>query len=313
VIAVDWLEAYREDLREVFAEAERIVRQFPSPLDSMASAYLEKFSVFREDSSKNYICYLLPFWTRAATNLDAAVYRRLSLANVFVMLHFFIQDDLMDSKTPNCRDMLPLSNYMQHEYMNVYRALFPPESLFWHYYQTYLSEWADAVIHENDRDYFTHERGKLAHKASPVKLASTASFLLAGKAEFIPMASQNVDAALVTLQMVDDYADWREDMADGAYNSLVSFAQHEMPEQPMTESLMFKLIYDRNLLDAFARQAIQHHRSLEQLPFKLADIVSFHHSLVESLVSAAQYIEEEKKKLESGSFFYYLSKIENLG
>jgi hypothetical protein len=310
---VDWLEAYKEDLREVFSEAERIVNRFPSPIDRMASAYLEKFSVLREGSNKNYICYLLPFWTREATNLDAAVYRRLSLANVFVMLHFFIQDDLMDSKTPNCRDMLPLANFMQHEYMNIFRAMFPPESLFWHYYQTYLSEWADAVIHENDRDYFAHESGKLAHKASPVKLASTGSFLLAEKPEFIPMVSQNVDAALVTLQMVDDYADWQEDMSDGAYNSLVSFAQNSVPEQPITESLMRKLIYDRGLLDAFAELAVGHHRSLTGLPFKLPDIVSFHHSLVESLTGAAACIAEEKKKLESGGFYYYLSKIENSG
>lgn len=314
VIAVDWLEKYRTELKEVFAEADRIVRRFPSPLGNMASAYLDKFTILREDSNKNYICYLLPFWTEEATHLDYALYRQLSLANVFVMLHFFIQDDLMDSSAPNCRDMLPLTNFMQHEYMNIFRSLFAPESVFWHYYPIYLSEWADAVMHENDGGYFAQQHGKLAHKASPVKLAGTGALILADKPELIAPVSQNVDAALVALQMVDDYADWQEDLAEGNYNSLVALAQTRLPEgEPVTEAWMRKLIYDQNVLELFAQSAIEHQRSLELISYRLPSIDSFHQSLVDSLIGAADFIEQEKKKLESGGFFYFLSNKEKLG
>ncbi|KIL39804.1 hypothetical protein SD70_17835 [Gordoniibacillus kamchatkensis] len=311
---MDWLEPYRSELREVFAEAERVCGRLPAPVAKMAAAYLDKFSIQNEGSGKNYICYTLPFWMKEETRLNPELYRQLSLANVFLMLHFFIQDDLMDSGMPNCREMLPLANFMQHEYMSVYQILFPPESSFWSYYRTYLSEWADAVLHENDPGYFAERHGRLAHKASPVKLASTGSLLLADKHELIPAVSDIVDAVLDTLQTVDDYADWQEDLADGNYNALVALVRSLLPEgEAVTESVMHKWIYDRSVLDLYAQNAADRHRSLRQQPFNLPDLVSFHGSLVDNLVSAAATIENEKSRLISGGLYYLLSKEGKIG
>ncbi len=58
---MDWFIAHKKDLDDVFPEAEHIVRAFPAPLDHLGLAYLAKFDGSKEDSTKNYICYLLPY------------------------------------------------------------------------------------------------------------------------------------------------------------------------------------------------------------------------------------------------------------
>ena len=67
---------------------------------------------------------------------------KLSLANVFVMLYYFIQDDIMDSAKGEHKDKLPLANLFHMQFLSIYRELFPSSSPFWSYYETYITEWS---------------------------------------------------------------------------------------------------------------------------------------------------------------------------
>jgi hypothetical protein len=200
-------------------------------------AYLKKFSVLEEDSTKNYICYLLPFWVKELTGITNEEARKLSLANVFIMLYFFIQDDLMDTAPVEWKQQLALGNLFYLEFLEIYRDEFPSDSPFWLYFRTYITEWADSVTNENDQDYFKHQPTRVATKASPLKLASTGALLLSNKADTIDIVTDFIDHVLVTLQMVDDWVDWQDDLEEGSYNCLLSMIKLELQrehEQPVT-------------------------------------------------------------------------------
>ena len=53
----------------------------------------------------------------------------MSLANVFIMLYFFIQDDVMDSPEVQAdwNEQLALSNLFYLLFLDLYRQEFPPD------------------------------------------------------------------------------------------------------------------------------------------------------------------------------------------
>lgn len=161
---MDWLSTHKDNMDEVFAEAENLIRAFPEPLNRHGLAYFAKFDLRQEKSTKNYICYLLPFWMQEIVSLPNETVRKLSLANVFVMLYYFVVDDIMDSAKGEHKDKLPLANLFQLQYQKVYRVLFPSQSPFWHYYETYVLEWAGAVAGELGGDYFHTDKERLPGK-----------------------------------------------------------------------------------------------------------------------------------------------------
>lgn len=72
------------------------------------------------------------------------------------------------------------------EYERVYRELFPSCSPFWHAFNRYSAEWAEAVSMEQEQDFFQSERIKIAHKASPVKLSAVEPLILAERIIYCP-------------------------------------------------------------------------------------------------------------------------------
>ncbi|NRF92308.1 hypothetical protein HQN89_14945 [Paenibacillus frigoriresistens] len=125
---MNWFLAHEKDLADVFAEAEHIISTFPTPLDHLGLAYLATFDGRKEESTKNYICYLLPYWMKDITELPPESMNKLSLANVFVMLYYFIQDDIMDSAKGEHKDKLPLANLFHMQFLSIYREMFPAGS-----------------------------------------------------------------------------------------------------------------------------------------------------------------------------------------
>lgn len=128
----------------------------------------------------------------------------------------------MDSQESSAYEKLPLANLLYVEFLNIYRILFPEPSAFWILFNRYIMEWADSVSNENTSDYFLNDRVKIAYKASPLKLSSTAALLMSGKSDLVPQAEELIHSVLLTLQMLDDYEDWKEDLSAGNYNCLLS-------------------------------------------------------------------------------------------
>jgi hypothetical protein len=305
-----WLTAYEKQLVDVFNEARQIVRQFPTPMDQLGLAYLAKFDASDAGSTKNYICYLLPYWMEDICELPPDTFNKLSLANVFVMLYYFIQDDIMDSAKGEHTTKLPLGNLFHLQFLKIYRELFQTHSPFWNYYETYIIEWSQSVTNETLSDYFHNDIRQIAKKASPVKNASTAALLLTNQAELIPVVSEAVEQTLVTLQMLDDWADWEEDMEDKSYNCLLASIRMRLQlpaESELTPEIVKHQLYVLDFLASYGAVADQHHKDLLDLPIAMNPMVNFHASIVQNIYALAEEIKNRRSTLASGGFYYFLS------
>lgn len=235
-----WYERYKSRLKGLFNSALDTIAGFPAPLNELGLAYAKKFDPVDNDGGKDYICTLLPYWLQEPASLTDKQCGQLALANVYGMLYFFIQDDVMDSKVAgdDWKSQLALGNLLQLEMYRVLRELFPSHSPLWDYYNSYVRTWADSVVNEGNGNYFLTNPLRTAGKAGPVKVSVAGAWLLALDAsgergnssqedelilkEKIRYTEEAVDTALMTLQMLDDWSDWREDLTDGSYNGLLA-------------------------------------------------------------------------------------------
>ncbi|MGG1519585.1 class 1 isoprenoid biosynthesis enzyme [Paenibacillus oryzisoli] len=306
-----WLTKHEMSLGRVFEAVTERVRQYPAPLDQLGLSYAAKFDVGQEGSSKNYVCYLLPYWMEDVGELSSETQDKLAIANIFIMLYYFIQDDIMDSSKGEHREKLPLANLFQMDYMAIYRELFPAFSPFWSYYETYVCEWADSVTNEGSRDDFFDDKLRIARKASPVKNASTGALLLTGQAHLIPEVTAAVELSLVTLQMLDDYADWEEDLEEGSYNCLLASIRRKLNFSridTLTVEAVKHELYVLDHADVYSEIAAAHHENLHHMSIHMDQLYEFHESLVRNLQNISQEIKEQRKQLLLGGFFHFMSK-----
>ncbi|MFC7677981.1 hypothetical protein [Paenibacillus sp. GCM10028914] len=312
---MDWFKPFESDLSEVFAECGDKISNFPAPLNEIGRKYIQKFDVFQQGSAKNYICYLLPFWMNDLTSLSQDIYRKLSTANIYGMLYFFIQDDIMDTHpddyTPGMwKHQLALANLLHTEFISIYLQLFQANSPFWNYFKDYIQEWSEGVMHESQHDYFQHNPIHIAKKAAPVKLGSTAALLLADRHDLIPAAADLMNNVLLTLQMMDDWADYEQDLSDGSYNCLLSLIKSEnnLPRShTLTTEEVHRAIYLHEALSHYVNIASTTHQRLLNSSLNSPHVISFHKTLVDELKLEAENIENGRKMLEHGGLQYYLS------
>jgi hypothetical protein len=302
---MDWYERYKPSLMEAYGEAERTIGRFPSPLKEAGLAYAESFHPVKVETGKDYICTLLPFWLREASGISGERCGQLALANVYGMLYFFMLDDVMDgAPSGGNKERLALANLFYLEMFAVFRALFPSDSPFWSYYERYVAVWADSVVNESGDNYFVRDPLRMAGKAAPVKVACAAAWLLAGRPERIAASEEAVDIALMTLQMLDDWADWETDMAEGNYNGLVAMiaarADEDGTRAPLTSEQVRAAIYVKECLTPYSRIALHHHERLLRLPHAMPELVDFHAYMVQCLTETAKEIAANKRLLLGG-------------
>ncbi|WP_190866936.1 hypothetical protein [Paenibacillus arenilitoris] len=307
---MEWYNRYKPQLALVYEEAGRRIASFPAPLGAAGLAYADKFDPVKQDNGKDYICCLLPFWMKEAAGIGDGECRSLALANVYGMLYFFIQDDVMDgAPSADWKKQLALGNLLLLEMLAVLRGLFPSESPFWGYYHRYVNTWADSVMNEAAADYFMSDPLRTAGKAGPVKIASTGALLLAGRQKAIGRMEQAVDLVLTTLQMSDDWADWKTDLEEGSYNGLLALlAASRNSEERLTERQAENAIYVRGGLKPYVQVARDNHRRLVELEIHAAELIDFHSFLLRHLNHTEETIESNRVSLLQGGFNYFLSK-----
>lgn len=309
---MDWLNDYEQELQAVFHECRVIISGFPEPLNTRGLAYLEQFDVFQARSKKNYICYLLPFWLRRECGLGPRETHIMSSGNVLLMLYFFLQDDLMDNRRSSAAELLPLANLLYAEFLELYRPLFPAGSSFWTYFKRYLFEWSDCVSGESAGDYYYNDRSRIAGKAAPLKLSAIAALLLSGMESSIAAAETAIQEVLITLQLLDDYEDWEEDLAEGSYNCLLAMVRRQLPSRNATDVIepdeVKAFIYTFGGLRQYAAIAADNHERLLSGAFRISALTAFHQMLADNLRQIAAAIEAEKELLQGGGLQYWLSR-----
>ncbi|MFS0727060.1 hypothetical protein [Paenibacillus sp. 1P07SE] len=308
-----WFGDYKEELAYIFDDARLRVSRFPDPLGQLGHTYMDAFNPLLEGSTKNYVCYLLPYWLEDALPLRREHARELALANVFGMLHYFILDDVMDaaSSPSGWTEQLALSELFMLQYLSLYRKLFPHDSSFWQYHDNYIAEWSSTVCNERDENYFLTDPLRIAKKAGPVKLASTGALLLCDRAQLLYPVSEMVDLLLVTLQMNDDWADWEEDLASGSYNGLVALIKSMeglTSQHTITSEQVRRALYMSGAMSRYSARAIAAHQRLKTLDFIAPKLLDFHLFLVDQLAQASVRFEEERRSLELGALNHWIYK-----
>ena len=308
-----WLSNFEGDLEQAFTKAENILAELPDTFNPPALAYLDKFHVLKDGRSKNYICYLLPFWLRENMKLPVTDIQNFAVANIFGMMYYHWMDEMMDEPDAKSTQQLPLANLIHFEFMSIYSGYFPAESPFWNYFKKYVTEWAEAVTHEQHRDYFQEESNAIAHKASLVKLSIVSSMLLANddNKDLINQLEDAVDTVLFTLQMVDDWQDWEKDLLEGSYNCLISMVQSQLhiprDRRPTHEEIK-QTLYASDLMLNYAKRAQINHETLHAIEPIAPYLYQFHEFLCDNVKQAAGQIEEDRQLLQQGGLAYWLSK-----
>ncbi|MDO7907142.1 class 1 isoprenoid biosynthesis enzyme [Paenibacillus sp. JX-17] len=310
-----WFTPYQTELAGIYAEAGQRISLFPSPLNDLGIRYLDRFNPLLEDSINNYICYLLPLWMQDASSSDSIppdTYRQLSIGNVFLMLHYFILDDLMDTRPEAWREQIGLGTMMYDECLAIYRARFPDNPLVWEYLREYTRDWAEAIVRETQADPFMSEPFNVACKAAPIKIASTSVLLLRGQREEIASFSSYVDAVLLALQMADDWSDWEEDLVHNSYNCLLSFIRHEYGmahQEQLTRQQVEEAIYTTCILNRYVERGRDLIRTVP-VPLTFAPhLADFGEAIFQGLQQDADLILEERQRLlRAGGLQYFIEK-----
>jgi hypothetical protein len=308
-----WLSNYEQELELAFDQAAQILSTLPPSFNNQSLDYLDKFHALKQKRSKNYICYLLPYWLQNYFDVDMRVTRDFAVANIFGMLYYHLIDEIMDQPIQPSKYQLPLADLIYLEFHNIYSKYFPYDSPFWSYYKQYIVEWAEAVTEENEHDYFQTDPILLAHKASPLKVAIVGSLFITQCKDnaLIVQLEDAVDLVLVTLQMLDDYEDWEKDLQEGSYNCLLSMIQVELriPQnrRPNIDEVKHAL-YVQDILVEYAEAATRHHKQITTIQQYAPDLILFHKFLYKNLIEAGSQIAKDRLLLQSGGLSYWITK-----
>lgn len=308
---MSYFKPYETDIAQIFREAERRIQFFPQPLNEIGRSYMNKFNPLHANSANNYICYLLPYWMKDITPISDEQCAKLSLANVFGMLYFFIQDDVMDSDTDDRSLQLTLSHLFHLEMYTVLRSLYDSSSPFWHYYHLYVTEWANSVLNESRSDYFNTSPLMVSKKSGPVKIASTGALLLSNNTPAIPIVEDMVEHVLVSLQMADDWVDWETDLHEGSYNCLLALISHSLPHtESLSTDIVTQYLYEKEILSSYLLTAIHNDSVIKSHGLPATNLFLFHDSIVRNLTAQAERLSQVKKTLLYGGFDQLLSKLQ---
>jgi hypothetical protein len=314
---MNWTEEYKSEIEQIFAEAAADTALFPYPLNEIGLALLAKFNPLQTSVGTNYISFLLPIWLKEQTESSDALCRELAVANVFAMIHFFLLDDVIDvgaglNKT-EVRDALVLGQLFQALFQQRYSRHFSAGSPLWMYYRNYMVDWASAISQEGKIPADPQDPGQLARKSAPVKLCAVGMLLLSGQQESIPHLEEAIDLTLATLQLSDDWADWRDDLAEENCSAFLTLVRQRLslpPEQPLDERKVKQAIYRANCLDSLADIVQDYGERLKKISHVPAILIEFHYSMCEAIRKEAWAAENTTVRLASGGgLSYFLSNI----
>ena len=155
----------------------------------------------------------LPRWLAARFDLPRTVSDALVESNVLGLLCVRLTDDVADG------DIAPedvaaaraLAAAALDAALRPYRALFPPGSPFWSFFERSMAAWragSDGPDH--------------ATRAAPIKVAAHACCLLAGRSDAWPELDRCLDRAMTALVLYDHFFDWEADVQGGRWNAFVA-------------------------------------------------------------------------------------------
>ena len=313
---MDYLHDFDTELAKVFATCQTRIDSYPAKFQPDARRRLDKLNILKQDYNGNCLSQLLPFWLQPVFVISPDICREICGGNIFGFLYFLIQDAVMDTIPGEYKaDLLPLGNLFFLDFMEKYRHLFPTDPVFWSYFRKYFEEWAESVAAERqgywDRQT-EHGRANLEHlarKAAPLKITIAAICLLKDHEEFIAPLAQAVDTTVITFQLLDDWNDWREDLAIGNCSYFLAQVMQVcgvVRIQELDEAHIQKAVYGFDLLNEIFAIAETNLTLVTETKPQTAYLIQYHQSLNRTFQSVLQAVQEGKNAVIQGGFFNFL-------
>jgi hypothetical protein len=166
----------------------------------------------------------LPWWLGEAFGVPSPIAARAVLSNVLGLVAVRLHDDAADGELdghseahagPSPAAAQRVAEALLGTAIDVYRPLFPPDSIFWRDLGRFLDAWRAADARRDGRS-------SLAARGAPLKAGARAMTLLGDRPAAWPLVERCLDAALTALALSDDASDWEGDLEAGRWNAFVA-------------------------------------------------------------------------------------------
>lgn len=297
---------FKDEIELLFEEASREMIGLPYELREMGQALLARCHPLRRGGKAKSISFLLPYWLQEETGAPVELCRDLSVGSVYVMLQYFILDDVMDGgddriQSSGIREALALTQMLGVMSRQRYARYFDQESAIGAYERHVVGQWSSAVTREVIEAVNPRDARQLAGKAAPIKLGAAGVLLWAGKTDQrIAEVEEAIDLALAVLQLSDDWADRIEDLHEANRNSFLTIVKDKLADvagDQLDEQSVKRAIYYRGAVERLAEIAEHYRERMQQIPQVPARLLSYQDTIVQDLRETAERIQRSVDEL----------------
>lgn len=161
--------------------------------------------------------------------LDKEVFSKLSLMSLLYVHHIIIADSLMDDENNLPRESILVSNACSLRGLEVLTGLFGRRPFPWREVTELHQQYSGATALEKERpggemlNYtFQDLMSRLSRKSAMAKLIPLTLCSLSGRRSYLGPLNDSFDLYYLSEQLVDDFRDWKEDLAAGRYSYLLT-------------------------------------------------------------------------------------------
>lgn len=310
---------FENELQQVMTYCKDILDSYPTDLKKDALLMFDKYNVLTDGNNKTFICHLLPFWLNDAFKLDKETTKKMASGNIFGMFYFLIQDAIMDVKQGDYKgDLVPLGTLFYFNFFEMYKSIFPNNNIFWSQFRRYLDEWIYSVLWERryhwiqNNTYDVSDLKYIASKSSPIKITCFAACILSGSLEKLTLLENIIDLVMFTLQMLDDWTDWKIDMENGQSSLFLTevMKYNKCTFRELNNECVVKAVYYGEILDNILSILVENHSVIEKdIALNFPYLLGYHQMLLDSFKSIMNTLASDKRLRLDGGFIYWLNRI----
>jgi hypothetical protein len=314
---MEWLYAFSSELKIVFDEVKSRIQRYPVEFQHDANYFLEMYDVTKPGFCMECMSFMIPFWLMEPLKLGTDSATKISTANLMGLFYFLLQDEIIDVEINKSNHrMLPLANLFYLDFMELYRSLFPYGSQFWKYVWKFIMQWTRSMAFERrERCGSKSLRGgynlkALAHKSAPQKVAVAAACILTGNVRCISKLSDAVDYTTASLQLMDDWQDWKDDLKN---NHCTYFLSQVMKSNNITklsdvdEFDFTQAVYCYGIFDRLASIVDENHEFIKRQQPRVPYLVEYHLSILDKFKEKQAAVNNSKDALLFGGFSNWLN------
>lgn len=313
---MEWLYAFSSELKIVFDGVKKRIQRYPAEFRHDADYFLDLYDVTKPGFCMECMSFMIPFWLMDTLKLGTDSAIKISTANLMGLFYFLLQDEIIDAEINNSNHrMLPLSNLFYLDFMELYHSLFPCASQFWKYVRKYVMQWTRSMALERREPRRSKNlRGEYdikahAYKSAPQKVAVAASCFLTGNSKRISKLSEVVDYTTASLQLMDDWQDWKDDLNSNHYTYFLSQVMKcnnitklsEVNEFHFTQAVYCYGIFDK--LEAIVNENHEFIKKQHGVPY----FVEYHLSILEKFKEKRTAVNNSMNAILFGGFGNWLN------